>query len=385
MNDIVLTTVTIDGKLFRAAAFYKEMKLCLLKIAKPGGTALRPGTICIAKAESVQKNIGSSFVRIGTDLYYLSGKSVKPGTEMPVVITKSAAGSKRACVKQEVSLTGRCCVVSEGASEITFSSKITPLQKETIRGWIPEMITNGFSVLLRTNAVSTPKADVLREVNGMCAKLSEILRKAETRTCFSVLYEPLPDGADLLMDIRREIPDRIVTDDNAVYLDLTQRAEAEPWLLGGFRKEQIEFYDDAGVPLAAVYNLNRDITRLLAKKVYLRSGAYLVIEKTEAFVSIDVNTGKCIRGTKPEETFRAVNLEAAKEVALQIMLRNLSGMILVDFINLTDAEHRTELLNVMKKELRADPLRAEAVDITKLGIMEIVRARKGEPLEETVR
>jgi ribonuclease G len=107
-----------------------------------------------------------------------------------------------------------------------------------------------------------------------------------------------------------------------------------------------------------------------------------VIEQTEAFVSIDVNTGRCTKGRIPEETYRKVNLEAAAEIARQLALRNLSGIILVDFIKLENEDHRDELIHVMQKLVKKDQVRTEAVDLTPLGIMEIVRHKVRKPLAE---
>ena len=116
--------------------------------------------------------------------------------------------------------------------------------------------------------------------------------------------------------------------------------------------------------------------------MWLKSGAYLVIEKTEAFTSVDVNTGKCERGRHASETYRRINHEAAEEVIRQIILRNLSGMILVDFINMENPDHKEELVNVARKLARRDPLRMEIVDLTPLGIMEIIRRKAERPLSE---
>ena len=134
-----------------------------------------------------------------------------------------------------------------------------------------------------------------------------------------------------------------------------------------------------------LYELGRDIDRLLAKKVWLKSGAYLVIEKTEAFVSIDVNSGRFEKGKIAEETYRKINLEAAEEIVTQVILRNLSGMILVDFIKLSNPDHREELVNVMRKHAKRDRLSMDVVDLTPLGIMEIVREKREKPLPEILR
>ena len=121
------------------------------------------------------------------------------------------------------------------------------------------------------------------------------------------------------------------------------------------------------------------------EKVWLKSGGFLVIQQTEAFVSIDVNSGKFTGRKKMQETYRKINLEAAGEIARQLQLRNLSGLILIDFINMENLDHQDELFHVLQKHLRRDPVKAKAVDITSLHILEMTRKKVRKPVIEELR
>lgn len=121
------------------------------------------------------------------------------------------------------------------------------------------------------------------------------------------------------------------------------------------------------------------------QKVWLKSGGFLVIQQTEAFVSIDVNSGKFTGKKKAEETYRKINLEAAGEIARQLRLRNLSGIILIDFINMENPDHQDELFHVLQKYLRKDSVKAKAVDITPLHILEMTRKKVRRPLSEDLK
>ena len=121
------------------------------------------------------------------------------------------------------------------------------------------------------------------------------------------------------------------------------------------------------------------------EKVWLKSGGFLVIQQTEAFVSIDVNSGKFTGRKKMQETYRKINLEAAGEIARQLQLRNLSGLILIDFINMENPDHQDELFHVLQKHLRRDPVKAKAVDITPLHILEMTRKKVRKPVIEELR
>ena len=134
-----------------------------------------------------------------------------------------------------------------------------------------------------------------------------------------------------------------------------------------------------------LYSLEGAIDEVCHEKIWLKSGGFLVIQQTEAFVSIDVNSGKYTGKKKAEETYRKINLEAAAEIARQIRLRNLSGIILVDFINMENPDHQDELFHVLQKYLRKDPVKCKAIDITPLHILEMTRQKVRRPLIEDLR
>ena len=131
-----------------------------------------------------------------------------------------------------------------------------------------------------------------------------------------------------------------------------------------------------------LYSFDLEIQRALQKQVWLKSGAYLIIEPTEALVAIDVNTGKAIKGKQKEETFLKINLEAAVEIARQLRLRNLSGMILIDFISMKAEEHRRKLMEEFQRLVSYDPIKTVVVDMTKLDLVEVTRKKEKPPLHE---
>ena len=167
----------------------------------------------------------------------------------------------------------------------------------------------------------------------------------------------------------------IVTDEREIYDELTNVPPADI---------QVRFYEDS-YPLVSLYNLETSLERALGKTVWLKSGGYLVIEPTEAMTVIDVNTGKNIEKKSPEETYFKTNLEAATEIAFQLRLRNLSGIIIVDFIDMKEEEHNTELLNAFRQHLNQDPVKTTLVDMTALGLVEITRKKIRQPLHEQMK
>lgn len=147
--------------------------------------------------------------------------------------------------------------------------------------------------------------------------------------------------------------------------------------------DKLVLYDDPAYSLSKLYNLERELEHALSERIWMKSGAFLIIQPTEALTVIDVNSGKNIRGKGNQ--YLEINMEAAKEAARQIRLRNLSGIIIIDFINLSDEEERARLLTEMRQLVAKDCVKTDVIDITKLELMEITRKKTSMPLSEAIK
>lgn len=378
MKDYIVTEIEFDENKYLAAAFFEDMRLSMLKLAARDDESLI-GRIYLGHIDSYADNIGGAFVAFGKDKCFLSKYkkgSCDPG-RIPVQIIRDASGKKAAAGTMKLKLSGRYAVLSEGDGSLSFSRKLSSEQKDLLRKWMRDVDRTGYSVLLRTNSAGTEKAEVLREVEELKARWQKLAHDIAHAKAGSLLYRPDPFYIEMLRDLTVK-PDRLYSDIPRIAEELES---CRPFLQDSDNSNEI-YYGNRTLPLRTVYNLTGEVRKLTAKNVWLRSGAYLVIEKTEAFTSIDVNTGKCERGRHASETYRRINHEAAEEVIRQIILRNLSGMILIDFINMENPDHKEELVNVARKLARRDPLRMEVVDLTPLGIMEIIRQKTERPLSE---
>ncbi len=377
MRDYIVTRVSVRGRGYLAAALYEEKRLSLLRLesdreASPVSCIYR-GTV-----ENLAPHIGGAFVDIGgpTPCFLpLSRHShVNASQSILVQVTKEALGKKEPVLTDNIHISGKYAVLCLKPLPLAFSSKLSGEEKRVIRKWIEDDEPGGGSgILVRTNAAGVEKAVLLEELADLRRQLEEVRTAFQRAGKNRLLWKPEPFYTAMLRDLY-EKPDRILSDVPSIAGELKEAAGEEV------------FCDNIGkpFPLPALYGLPGDLEALTRRVVWLRSGAFLVIEQTEAFVSIDVNTGKCKKGRIPEETYRQVNKEAAAEIARQLRLRNLSGIILVDFIKLQSEDHREELLHVMRKLLKPDHIRAEAVDLTPLGIMEIVRQKVRKPLAQTL-
>ena len=173
--------------------------------------------------------------------------------------------------------------------------------------------------------------------------------------------------------------EEIVTDDKELFETIQIYLEHY-----GIEAKKLRFYQDDLLPLCKVYSIEKALKEALSEKVWLKSGGFLVIQQTEAFVSIDVNTGKYSGKKNLADTIRLINLEAAKEIAHQLRLRNLSGIIMVDFIDMDAQEDKTLLMDTLRAAVRPDPVKTTVIDMTPLNLVEMTRKKEKRPLWEQI-
>lgn len=347
----------------------------------------RLGNIYIGKVKKNVSNIQAAFIEIdkGVECYYdmteHGNKPLRVGEELIVQISKEAIKTKQPAVTRKISFTGKYCVLTVGDNRISFSSKIDKEKREELRQFMEPYHSEKYGFILRTNAKGAAVCDIAEEINRLIEEYEYIFRIAPTRVCFSCLKEnEKPYIADLKNIYQEGLTD-IVIEDKEIYnhvYSFLQREQPEDL-------DKLRLYEDKQLPLAKLYSIETVLQNALKERVWLKSGAYLVIQPTEALTVIDVNTGKCIGKKRDEVAYLKINIEATKEVARQIRLRNLSGIILVDFINLDDKEKWEELLNYLKIHLRKDPIQTVLVDVTKLQLVEITRKKVRKPLHENIR
>lgn len=356
-----------------------------------GGSLL--GNIYVGKVKNVLRSIAAAFVEIaGRQTCFLPFSDARhpiltnragdgrllAGDEVLVQVQRDAVKSKTPVLSADLSVSGRLFAVSIGeGGGIRYSHKLSAEEKNRIRQALAAVsVPDAMTLVVRTQARAEEAERLRAEAETLLQKAARILEIGRTRTVFSLLSEGLPDYLAVLEEAGgRARPDKIVTDDMAVY------TAVEGWLPPEGRSA-LEYYRDPALSLTALYGLSGKLEEALSPRVWLRSGGYLVIEPTEALTVIDVNTGK-YTGKKPtEETFRKINAEAAEEVARQLRLRCLSGIILVDFINMERPESQKELLTLLRHLCSRDPVPVQVVDMTPLGLVEITRKKRRRPLAE---
>lgn len=349
--------------------------------------------IYLAKVKQISKNLNAAFVEIAngqkaflpfeqipllTVTNRVNAENLQIGDELPVQFLKEAVKTKEPVVTANLSLNGRYCVVSlkRDSAALRYSKKLSELTKQQIACYLEQDFP--FSVMIRTRAEELSDfAPLKEEILSLSNTLQSILEKAKMRTCYSLLYETQPGYLSFLNELPDNSYERIVTDIPEVYDALLAKSTQKNLQ----QNVEISLYTDS-YPLLKVHSLESKMQELFDRKIYLPSGATLFIEPTEAMTVIDVNTGKCVQKKDKEEMILKINLEAARHIARQMILRNLSGIIIIDFINMSSKNHKEELMAYMRDLLKKDPIPCKLIDITPLGLMEITRKKKQAPLSE---
>lgn len=330
------------------------------------------GNIYIGVVKNIVKNINGAFVEFDKDetgFLSMRHRQYKAGDEVLVQIKKEATEEKRPMLSDRIELTGKYLVLTSDKLSVGISNKIHQKEKkQELKEMAESLVTQEYGFILRTEAAKANKEDVLMEADRLSAKYHEIVAKRQYRKAPHLVDTNYDALGVLVHDIKPGSIDRIVTDQEEVGEQLKEK---------GYEVSLCSYM--AG-DIERRYRFRHYLSEVFKRKIFMKSGGFLYIEQTEAMAVIDVNTGKSIGKKNQEAHIKKINLEAAKEAARQIRLRNLSGIIMIDFIDMKSKDDEKELLQVMQHYLNGDSKKAVAVDITKLGIMEITRKKEKNPI-----
>ena len=342
--------------------------------------SLIPGKIYVGHVSNVAANLNAAFVE------YEKGKKgflpldkkrdhiegIKNGNTIPVQIKAAPLKTKDAVLSSELSVPGLYCVVTNTPGGIHFSKKITTSQKEVLRPLVTASASPSFSYIIRSNVMALTEKDLpllSEEIKSLTDRMQEIVLKSTTRTCFSCIYEKSGFLTDSLSKTDFLQIDEIVTDSEEEYHDLQL-------VLPDRLSKAVRLYSDTKISLALIYEIKARLHQMISKKVWLKSGGYLIVEMTEALTVIDVNSGKNEKKISKAALALETNIEAAEMIPYLLSVNNVSGIVIVDFINVRSKDEEEQFVKHLKKRLSEDPCKADVVDITALGLVEITRQKK---------
>ena len=337
------------------------------------------GNVYLGRVISLQPGLDAAFIDIGLGKNaILSGKDVavekpKVGDELIVQIAKNPGGDKGAVVRRDIRLAGRFCVLMPMNGTVGVSRRVEDeSESERLRRLAQKVRIPGMGIILRTNAADAAEEEIVSDIaalrgawTAMEQKAQHIKAPALLRDEGSILYRAARDI--FCKDLKEvEISSKKLYNIFSGYVDTFSPA----------LRDRVKLNETGD--LFTVYRLRAQLEDARKRKINLPCGGSIVIDRTEAMTVIDVNSGKYTGSHDARKTILRVNLEAAKEIAKQLRLRDIGGIIIVDFIDMAEKEDRTTLLDAMRQHLLSDRSRARAIDITALGLMEITRMKKDE-------
>jgi len=298
------------------------------------------------------------------------------GQELLVQVSKEPIGSKGARVTANVSLPGRHLVHMPGTDHVGISRRIEdPEERERLRDAVESERSSPDGFIVRTACEGATKREIRDDVRFLTRLWAHVQQTAEGATAPALVHRDLDLVLRVLRDLFTADVERLVVDDPAEYTRIREFAEALMPRLAA----RVECYQGT-TPLFEQFGVETKIARALERRVWLKSGGYLVIDQTESLTTIDVNTGRYVGKKDQEETVLRTNLEAAKQVVHQLRLRNIGGIIVIDFIDMEKLANRRKVFDSLQDAVRTDKARSTILQISELGLVQMTRKRTRESL-----
>jgi ribonuclease E len=365
----------IDGNIYRGRVqnVLPGMEAAFIDIGTPKNAVLYHGDVRY-DTDDVESPKGSGQPRIE--------QLLKPGQTILCQVTKNPIGAKGARLTQEVSIPGRFVVLVPNSTAYGISKRLDDGERKRLRKIVDAVRPEGHGLIVRTAAAGASAEELEHDIDRLVEQWEAIAAAALKGQGPALLYrEPAIAVRVIREELNREYR-AVVIDDPALYEQVRDYVGAvNPELA-----DRVEYYDPEAeaLPVFERFHVHEQLHKALDRKVYLPSGGSLVIDRTEALTVIDVNTGKNVGTTNLEETVYRNNLEAADEVARQLRLRDIGGIIVIDFIDMEIRENRDKVGSALRTALARDKTRTQVFDISELGLVEMTRKRVSEGLIESM-
>ncbi len=347
------------------------------------------GDVYLAQVENILPSIEAAFVNVGSDkMGFLHAQDVigkgalqdklKPKQKLVVQVVKEPTGHKGPRVTTEISLPGRFLVLMPYEAGINVSKKITSAKERArLKSIVNLLKPVGIGVIVRTEAEGQSESDIQEDLEILLEKWNNIITSAESLTPPSLLYR----DQDLLYRVIREACNEETQEiivDTAFALNRVQNI-LQNWHMN--KNINVTLYKGSE-PLLVAMDIHKEIKAALQMKVNLPSGGYLFIQTTEALTVIDVNSGKFTNSATQDETILKTNIEAVHEIARQLRLRNIGGMIIIDFIDMTSRVDKLTMMEELELAMEADKAKPQVGQLSDLGLVEMTRHRQGQAISE---
>jgi ribonuclease G len=304
---------------------------------------------------------------------------VKEGQEIVVQIVKEPVGTKGARITAQLTIPGRWLVLMPTVDYVAISRRIlNETERIRLKDVAQSLKPEGMGLIVRTVAEGAQPEELERDVKQLLKIWEGILSKQHKSSAPVLIHEDLELYQRILRDIFSDEVVRLFVNSRAVHDKVMEFVDMmEPRLKG-------KVYVNNIADLFEKYSVNEELTQALNRKVWLKNGGYLIFDHTEALTAVDVNTGKYVGSTNLADTVLKTNLEAAREIARQLKLRNVGGIIIIDFIDMQDNGHKAQVLEYLQEEFKKDKVRTHILGITSLGLVEVTRKKVRQSLSSTL-
>ncbi|MEK6649642.1 MAG: Rne/Rng family ribonuclease, partial [Bacteroidota bacterium] len=297
--------------------------------------------------------------------------NLQKGQEILVQITKEPQGKKGVRVRSAISLPGRFLVLIPFDGKVGVSKKLSNFkEKRRLRKTVRSMLPKGFGAIIRT--VADGKSDELlkQDLDNLVKQWENIEHGVKGAKAPALVYKDMDTTSSVIRDLFQEAVERIVVDDKRLFKEVKAYVQSSSPDMA----DRIELYRDRE-PIFDKFGIEKEFQTLFSKKVWLKSGGYLFIEKTEAMTVVDVNSGRYAAKRDQELNSLRTDMEAAREVCRQLRLRDIGGLVVIDFIDLEDEKNKKKVYDEMKKEMKRDRAKITVLPMTEFGIVQITRQR----------
>lgn len=367
-------------------ALLEDRELVELYIERPKRSVV--GNVYLGKVKDVLPGMQAAFVDIGLEknaflyvdevvtpegLENLPKRDIqsllKPGQQIMLQVLKDPMGTKGARVTTEITLPGRFLVLMPFSEFVGVSRKVEEAERDRLHDIVAPHVPQGVGVIVRTVAHGVSERELVSDLEFLLRLWKRVSHQAHDGLAPEVIYTEMDLALRLVRDVFSDDFKRLLVDDKPTHDKVVSfLKKTSPHL-----NRRTQFYKDRALPLFDAYGLAPAIETALRRTVPLPSGGYLTVDKTEALTAIDVNTGKFVGKKNLEETIFRTNMEAAVEVVRQLRLRDIGGIIVIDFIDMEDAFHRAEVMQKLSKCLESDRTKTRVTEISKLGLVEMTR------------
>ncbi len=298
-------------------------------------------------------------------------EKIKERSDIIVQVTKEPFGNKGARVTTELSLPGRFLVLVPNAHNIGVSKKIESFkEKKRLKNIAKDIKPDGFGLIIRTVAEGKEEQLLKKDLKGLLKNWNRIHTKTEKEKAPKLLHKDLGMASSVIRDLFTKDINKVYIDSRKLYRHILGYLKiVQPQLI-----PRIEYYKQQ-MPIFDYFNIESEIEKLYDRKIWFKGKGYIVIDHTEALTSIDVNSGKFIGKKGHEENSLKVNIEAAREIARQLRLKDIGGLVVIDFIDLEEEKNRKKVYNEIKNKLKKDRAKTSVLEISQFGLIEMTRQR----------